>query len=98
MKKLLHVVLLMFALTGPALAGPYEDGEAALRSGDYVQAHMWFYIAYNRSPTCESFYGPQCSVKSRALTAMRSARTHMTPAQITESNRRALAWQQQHPH
>ena len=42
MRKALLSVLLIFAVSGPAVAGPFEDGQAAHARGDYATAlSLW---------------------------------------------------------
>ena len=53
---------------------------------DYVEAHKWFNLAVLRRPASEKEKRDQ-AVKHRDLLAAR-----MTPAQITEAQKRAREW------
>ena len=45
LKRVFRGLVVAMLLVGVAVAGPFEDGNAALESGDYVQASKWYRLA-----------------------------------------------------
>ena len=45
LKRVFRGLVVAMLLVGVAVAGPFEDGNAALESGDYAQAVQWYRLA-----------------------------------------------------
>ena len=57
-KSLLAALVVSLSLAAPGLAGPYEDGKAAYRRGDYVTAlRLWRPLAEQGNALAQYYLG-----------------------------------------
>ena len=64
----------------------YSNGEGVPQ--DYAEAHMWLNLAASRSTGAE---------RERIVTARDSVAERLTPADLSEAQRRAREWHAAHP-